>query len=562
MTCTFHRFPRAIGAVLVLALFCGTATAQIKQLKPKLTRGPYVQRAAEHHATIRWRTNKETKGRIWLGVAPGAYIGGVDGPLTKDHEIRITGLLPGKRYYYAVGYGSTVLGGGNSDYFVETPPPVGSSKPLRIWALGDSGTADANAEAVRDAYYAYTGDKHTDLWLMLGDNAYTVGSDAEYQKAVFDMYPEMLRKSPLFATLGNHEAYVSTYFDIFTLPSAGEAGGVPSGSEAYYSFNYGNVHFVSLDSASTSVLVGDAMHTWLKADLAANDQDWTIAFWHHPPYSKGSHDSDVDWELTSMRQNFVPLLEDYGVDLVLSGHSHSYERSYLIDGHHGSSSTFHESMKKDPGDGQPGSDGAYHKAPIPHAGAIFCVAGSSGKIHTAPLDHPAMIYGAAELGSLVIDVDDHRMDVRFLRETGVVADHFTIMTYPDEGLTSKRTTISISAAGTQILELDAGPAFAGKDYALLGSMTGTTPGMPLASVVLPLVPDAYTEFTLQGGPVLPGSKGVLDGAGEAYAAIPILPSLPASLAGLTIYHAYLVWDFSDPGLLVFTSNAFPLTLVP
>ena len=59
------------------------------------------------------------------------------------------------------------------------------------------------------------------------------------------------------------------------------------------------------------------MLTWLQQDLASTNQPWLIAFFHHPPYAKGSHDSDVD----------------VGVDLVLTGHSHCYERSYLIDGH-------------------------------------------------------------------------------------------------------------------------------------------------------------------------------------------------------------------------------------
>ena len=69
-------------------------------------------------------------------------------------------------------------------------------------------------------------------------------------------------------------------------------------------------------------------------------KDWTIVFWHHPPYTKGSHNSDSEIELIDMRLNFVPILEAYGVDLVLCGHSHSYERSKFIDGHYGNSRTF------------------------------------------------------------------------------------------------------------------------------------------------------------------------------------------------------------------------------
>ena len=112
-----------------------------------------------------------------------------------------------------------------------------------------------------------------------------------------------------------------------------------------YSFDYGNIHFVCLESYETDRSTSGAMLTWLEADLQANDKSWLIAFWHHPPYSKGSHDSDTDGRMTDMCQNALPILEQHGVDLVLTGHSHSYERSYLIDGHYGASSTFTEAMK-------------------------------------------------------------------------------------------------------------------------------------------------------------------------------------------------------------------------
>ena len=103
------------------------------------------------------------------------------------------------------------------------------------------------------------------------------------------------------------------------------------------------------------------MLTWLQNDLASTTQPWVIAFFHHPPYSKGSHDSDTDIELKEMRQNALPILENAGVDLVLSGHSHSYERSFLIDGHYGTSSTFTSAMKKNGGSGREDGTGAYRK---------------------------------------------------------------------------------------------------------------------------------------------------------------------------------------------------------
>ena len=203
---------------------------------------------------------------------------------------------------------------------------------------------------------------------MLGDNAYESGLDVEYQNAVFDMYPQTLRQSVLWPTLGNHDGAAANsslqsgpYYDMFTLPKNAEAGGSASGTEAYYSFDYGNIHFICLESFETSRAANSAMMTWLANDLAATSQEWVVAYFHHPPYSKGSHDSDLDIEMREMRQNALPILEAGGVDLVLTGHSHSYERSFLIDGHYGSSSTFTQSMKKDGGSGREDGTGAYQK---------------------------------------------------------------------------------------------------------------------------------------------------------------------------------------------------------
>ena len=95
------------------------------------------------------------------------------------------------------------------------------------------------------------------------------------------------------------------------------------------------------------------MLTWLENDLAATRSDWIIATWHHPPYTKGSHDSDAEGRLIEMRAHALPSWKSYGVDLVLTGHSHSYERSFLLQGHYGPSYTLQNSMIRDFGDGKP-----------------------------------------------------------------------------------------------------------------------------------------------------------------------------------------------------------------
>jgi tetratricopeptide (TPR) repeat protein len=405
----------------------------------RLLRGPYLQSATPTSVVVRWRTDVATSSTIVYGARPGGELRrAVDPSKVTDHVLRLDGLLPDTRYGYAIGSTRTILLDVDTDASFVTPPAPGAPKSTRIWVLGDSGTADAAAARVRNAYAAFTGARGTDVWLMLGDNAYNSGTDDDYQRAVFDMYPETLRTVPLWPTFGNHDgisAQSSTqsgpYYDIFTLPADGSAGGVPSGTEAYYAFDYANIHFICLDSYESSRATDGAMLAWLARDLAADHALWTIAFWHHPPYSKGSHDSDREIELVEMRQNALPILEARGVDLVLSGHSHAYERSYLLDGYYGFTWDFDETYLKDPGDGS--ADGAYVKAgsgPQAHSGAVYTVAGSSGQISGGSFDHPAMVHSLDVLGSLVIDVDGDRLDARFLDDLGAVRDTFTIVKHP------------------------------------------------------------------------------------------------------------------------------------
>ena len=400
-----------------------------------LVRGPYVQMPSPNAVTIRWRTFLPTDSRVRYGADPASLSEVVsDSQLTTEHELRLQGLVPGVRYFYAVGTSSGDLVSG-PEVYVDTPPPIDAASASRVWVVGDSGTADASAEAVLAGYRAFAGAAEADLMLMLGDNAYPDGTDAQYQAAVFDLYGDVLRHTPVWSCLGNHDGHsadsasqTGPYYDIFTLPTAAESGGTASGTEAYYSFDHGAVHFVVLDSYDSDRAVDGPMLTWLDADLQATTASWIVAFWHHPPYTKGSHDSDSETRLREMRENVLPVLEDYGVDLVLTGHSHSYERSYLLDGHYGLSSELLVSMVLDAGDGDPAGSGAYAK-PVglaAHEGAVYVVAGSSGRVGGGSFDHAAMHVSLPRLGSLLLDIDGTVLTGRFLGVEGTVVDRFQI----------------------------------------------------------------------------------------------------------------------------------------
>ena len=424
-------------SLFAILIHCALAPA----LAQTVTRGPYLQMPTPNSITIQWRTDQATDAVVRYGTSPGNYPASASstGPPT-EHEVNVSGLQPDTQYFYTVGNSAMSLAGGDATYTFITPPPGGLDKPTRIWVTGDAGTADANAIAVRDAYEDFTDARRTDLWLTLGDIAYTHGTDAQYQVALFDTYPQMLRKTPIWPTYGNHDGLsadaatgTGPYFDIFTLPEFSEIGGIDSETEAYYSFDYGIIHFISLDSFESDRTSSGDMIPWLTADLTANTQQWTIAFWHHPPYSKGSHDSDDeinDLPLVEMRQNATVLLESYGVDLVLNGHSHSYERSFLLDGHYGDSDTLTPAMKLDGGSGREDDTGAYTKSGVagtPNEGAVYAVAGSSGKTSSADLNHPAMYISLLSLGSLVLDVAGNRLEATFLNDAGDILDYFTLI---------------------------------------------------------------------------------------------------------------------------------------
>jgi hypothetical protein len=431
------------GTLASAALVMGAGALQAAESfqDPFVVRGPYLQRTTPTSTIVRWRTEEAAGSVVRFGLTPDVLPWTLsDLEFTTDHSVTLTNLLPNTRYYYVVGTPEIDLAGG-PDYFVRTAP-VGA-KPTRIWAIGDSGTASAGnfgSWLVRDAYDTYAGSRETDVWLMLGDNAYGVGTDYEYQLAVFDTYPKLLRRTAVWSTLGNHETYAPlpngslSYFDIFDFPAGGEVGGVPSGTERYYSFNHADIHFVCIDSELSARGLGSPMLTWLEADLAANTNEWVIAFWHSPPYTKGSHDSDNLFDnggnMTQMRQNVNPILERYGVDLVLGGHSHNYERSRLLKGHYGFSTELVPTMVLDAGSGQEGDTGPYRKPDEgegANQGTVYIVAGSSGWATFQTGFHPVMHFASLTRGSVVIDVDGRRMDVRYLRDTGAVDDRFTIV---------------------------------------------------------------------------------------------------------------------------------------
>ncbi|CAA6679181.1 MULTISPECIES: metallophosphoesterase [unclassified Lentimonas] len=423
------------------ALLAGSQEVAPSDSSDDILRGPYLQNASEHGISILWRTKQPARGHVRYKQQ------GTDDSFfreeaipTTEHRIRLEGLQTGTTYEYQIVSQDETLASGVHQF--RTLPAQYQAVPTRIWIIGDSGTGNSNAMNVYQAYQDFAIDRPADLWLMLGDNAYAHGTDQQFQNAVFNIYTPILHNTCLWPAVGNHETLWSRidknpltnnqadpYLAIFEMPTQGEGGGLPSGCELYYSFDYGRTHFICLDSQVSSRSADGAMYRWLEADLiAATDDkyDWIIAYWHHPPYTHGTHNSDTETQHIEMREVFLPLLEAHGVDLTFGGHSHTYERSLLMQGHYGRSSTYEPDVHAlNVGDGRPHGDGAYRQSEHEGRGTVYTVAGSSGKTGPFRAPHlPFMVENHSTLASVIVDVDGRSLHVTTLSDQGEVLDTY------------------------------------------------------------------------------------------------------------------------------------------
>jgi hypothetical protein len=405
-----------------------------------LERQPYIQMLGANQATIKWKTYKESESVVRFGTHPDSLLSiKKNTKASKDHQITLTELIPSTKYYYSIGTTTETYQGDSNNYFISSPAS-GVHKKTSIWIIGDAGSGTSNQNKVRDSYFEYSNNMPPDIWLWLGDNAYERGTEEEYQENVFTNHFEgIMKNTNAWPTIGNHDfanqgyqteitrTHMFPYYNIFQLPENGELGGVPSGTEKYYSFNYSNVHFICLDSYASYNAESSPMNQWLKKDLEATAQKWTIVYFHHPPYTKGSHDSDTEVESIGMRKNILPLLEEHGVDLVFSGHSHVYERSFLLKGHFGNESTITEAMILDKGIGK--QPNPYIKKNPSQAGTIYVVVGTSGKAggQHPGWPHNAMAYSNNnQYGSMALEVDNNTLSAKYISKKGKILDEFSI----------------------------------------------------------------------------------------------------------------------------------------
>jgi Icc-related predicted phosphoesterase len=426
-----------------------------------LTRGPYMNMATSNSIVIRWRTDVPCNSQVKYGTNKNNLNVAVNtAALVTDHIVTLSTLNAETRYFYSIGTSLLTFQGDSQNYF-HTAPVASAiyNKPVRFWAVGDMAKNTPQETAVINAFEKHTDTLPVNGFILLGDNAYPLGYDANYQDGFFNYYQKSITKHiVLWPCLGNHDYandynrrvdHLIPYLDIFSNPQNGEMGGIASNNERYYSYNIGNVHFINLDSyglenvSGTYYGLADTAFSpqvqWLKYDLSLNTLPWVIVSYHHPPYCMGTHNSDAETDLGALRTNINPILEKYNVDLVLNGHCHTYQRSNMIRNHFGLESSFDSTLnlvQNSSGryDGSPNSC-LYIKNNVARrdSGVIYAVVGSGSAVPQLPMaqwPHNAMQYSNyLDNGSIYISVHGNELNAEWISTdtSQVVKDRFTIL---------------------------------------------------------------------------------------------------------------------------------------
>ncbi len=363
--------------------------------------GPYLENAGPTGITVRWASELDAPGVVRWGRAGGALEGEVGAasselryardpahrrqPLSalapgqlasvRLYQARLADLAPGTEYRYAVEFAGRIEEGAFRTF-------PAAPEPFSFVAFSDTHCADAVAAAFaahRPAFLISSGDlpdrEHYPDYLEFFSPAMTAAA----------------RNVPLFVARGNHDQSGRTLSRLFSYPDG----------RLYYSFDHANAHFVCLDSclwrhpgAEENIA---AMLEWCEADLGASQADWKVAFFHEPPFDMSHRRTDTDFG----RLRAMPVFRRCGVDLVFSGHAHSYQRF-----------------------GPLYMPGENERRPIT---AVVSAGAGSKYMALPPRAEPQLAVRRAESNYVLVRVDGPRLELRALSPAGAELDSLTIV---------------------------------------------------------------------------------------------------------------------------------------
>ena len=309
--------------------FCVLAAADIAAQEPRcpaidaprIARGPYVQALDMERAEVLWDTVDPLETRLrWRPAADPAWRD-LPPSVGTRHRARIGGLLPDTEYLYEVldQFAGVILAGGPAFRF-RTAPPHGAS--FRAIAVGDSGIG-VGAQLVVTRMLCDL-DPPPAFFLHTGDLDYM----GDLNVSVFGPYREILAGIPFFPAHGNHDPRGAEWEAAFS-PPLGDPGETPT----VYSLEWGSAHFTVLDTEDKGLVVppGGPQMEFLRADLErarTRGARWLVLVFHVPLFTAGAHFRDP--ERARLAAALAPVIDEFAVDLVITGHDHNWQRSHPI----------------------------------------------------------------------------------------------------------------------------------------------------------------------------------------------------------------------------------------
>ena len=286
-----------------------------------LVKGPYVQDVRKDRATVCWVTQEA---EVKFGTSPNNLQ--LCTEEIKVHEIILENLEPNTTYYYDIGFGQAGKG------HLKTAPEYGTS--FQFVVVGDTRFANQPREIQAKLITAI--EKQNPSFVINTGDLVTDGTDPSHWDTFFKMNQELIKSTPYYVSLGNHEKNSKYFYQYFSFPK----------NENYFSFNWSNCHFVILDSEGPHYepehpldyqqrktfekemnTFWEKQLTWLCDDLKNHREfDFTLVFMHQPLFSL--KDSRRE-EQKEFQKRFAQIFEDFEVDIVFSGHDHNYQRHFV-----------------------------------------------------------------------------------------------------------------------------------------------------------------------------------------------------------------------------------------
>ncbi len=282
--------------------------------------GPQVACVTDRTARVTWRTLGHVRGDVEARLGGGEWsVARGSGGVGRVHDVLLEGLAPDSVVEYRMLQNGHPIG--PIHRFRTALKPGDSGFTFAV--IGDTGSGGADQYAVGRQLTAL----NPSFVLHVGDIAYDHGSRVEVIRRHFVPYRDSVASRPWYVAWGNHDVMSHGGEELralFRFPWS-----TPAGINRYYAFDWGDARVWALDLHVEWSAESDQLR-WLKADLAKSGARWKFVFMHYPPYAASPYARGFRKLWERLRAELCPLLEKHGVDIVFSGHSHGYERSYPI----------------------------------------------------------------------------------------------------------------------------------------------------------------------------------------------------------------------------------------